>query len=83
MQVFNFAIQDNVDEMKQTQAETKAEQMAFEAEVKKQFERMTVMLNQLLQGRNTNSNGAQALDPPVPANNQDIIVLGGWYGEYS
>jgi N-acetylneuraminic acid mutarotase len=65
--------------MKQIQAEMKAEQMAFEAEVKKQFERMTVMLNQLLQGRNTNSNGAQALDPPVPANNQDIIILGGFY----
>jgi N-acetylneuraminic acid mutarotase len=79
MQVFNFTIQDNVDEMKQTQAEMKADQMAFEAEVKKQFERMTVMLNQLLQGRNTNSNGPQALDPPVPVNNQDIIILGGWY----
>jgi N-acetylneuraminic acid mutarotase len=81
MQVFNFTIQDNVDEMKQTQAEMKADQMAFEAEVKKQFERMTVMLNQLLEGRNTNNTatGAQALDPPVPVNNQDIIILGGWY----
>ena len=77
MQVFNFTIQDNVDEMKQTQAEMKADQMAFEAEVKKQFERMTVMLNQLLQGRNVNNNAAQALD--VPVNNQDIIILGGWY----
>jgi N-acetylneuraminic acid mutarotase len=79
MEVFNFTIQDNVDEMKQTQAEMKADQMAFEVEVKKQFERMTVMLNQLLQGRNTNNTGAQVLDPPVPANNQDIIILGGWY----
>jgi N-acetylneuraminic acid mutarotase len=67
--------------MKQTQAEMKADQMAFEAEVKKQFERMTVMLNQLLQGRNTNNTatGAQAFDRPVPVNNQDIIILGGWY----
>ena len=79
MQVFNFAIQDNVDEMKQTQAEMKADQMAFEAEVRKQFERMTKMLNQLLQGSNVNNNGAKVIDPAVPANNQDIIILGGYY----
>ena len=79
MQVFNFTIQDNVDEIKQTQAEMKAEQMAFEAEIRNQFESVTEMLNQLLQGRNINNNGAQALDPPVPVNNQDIIILGGWY----
>ena len=79
MQVFNFAIQDNVDEMKQTQAEMKADQMAFETEVRNQFGRMTEMLNQLLEGRNMNNNGAQALDPPVPVDNQDIIILGGWY----
>jgi flagellar capping protein FliD len=77
MQVFNFTIQDNVDEMKQTQEEMKADQMAFEAEVKKQFERMTEMLNQLLEGSSVNNNGAQASDPPVPVNNQDIIILGG------
>ena len=79
MQVFNFTIQDNVDEMKQTQAEMKADQMAFEVEVRNQFERMTVMLNQLLEGSNINNNGAQALDPPVPINSQDIIILGGFY----
>jgi hypothetical protein len=79
MQVFNFTIQDNVDEMKQTQAEMKAEQMVFEAEIRNQFERMTEMLNQLLQEKNINNNDAQALDPPVPVNNQDIIILGGWY----
>ena len=39
------------------------------------------MLNQLWQGRNINNNGAQALDPPVPVNNQDIIILGGWYAQ--
>jgi N-acetylneuraminic acid mutarotase len=79
MQVFNFAIQDNVDEMKQTQAEMKADQMAFKAEAIYQFERMTEMLKKLLQGRNINNNDAQALDPPVPVDNQDIIILGGWY----
>jgi N-acetylneuraminic acid mutarotase len=78
MQVFNFTIQDNVDEMKQTQAEMKADQMAFETEVRNQFGRMTEMLNQLLEGRNTNNNAAQALDPPVPVNSQDIIILGGF-----
>ena len=57
----------------------KADQMAFEAEVRNQFERMTEMLNQLLQGSNVNNNGTQALDPPVPINNQDIIILGGFY----
>jgi hypothetical protein len=65
MQVFNFGIQDNIDEMKQAQAEMKAEQRAFEAEVRNQFERMTEMLNQLLQGRYVNNNVAQALDPPA------------------
>ena len=65
--------------MKQTQSEMKAEQMAFEAEVRNQFIRMTEMLNQLLQGRNVNNNGVQALDPTVPVNNQDIIIIGGWY----
>ena len=79
MQVFNFTIQDNVDKIKQTQAEMKAGQMEFEAEVRNQFARMTEMLNKLLQEKNVNNNGAQALDPPVPANNQDIIILGGWY----
>jgi hypothetical protein len=79
VQVFNFTIQDNVDGMKQTQAEMKADQMAFEVEVGKQFQRMTEMLNQLLEGRNINNNGAQALDPPVPVNNQDIIIIGGFY----
>jgi N-acetylneuraminic acid mutarotase len=80
MQVFNFTIiQDNVDEMKQTQAEMKADQKVFEAEARNQFKRMTEMLSQLLEGRNVNNNGAQAFDPLVPVNNQDIIILGGWY----
>ncbi|CAB3991876.1 RING finger 151-like [Paramuricea clavata] len=72
-------MKDNVDEIKQTQAEMKADQMAFEAEARNQFGRMTEMLNQLLEGRNRNNNDAQALDPPVPVNNQDIIIIGGWY----
>ena len=64
--------------MKQTQAEMKADQMAFKAEVRNQFERMTEMLNKLLEGRNVNNNGAQVLDPPVPVNHQDIIIPDGW-----
>ena len=70
--VSNFTIQANVKEMKQTQAEMKADQAMFKADVKQ-------MLNQLLQGTNLNNNGAQAADAPVPANNQDIIILGGFY----
>ena len=61
----------------QTQAEIKADQVMFEAEVREQFERVTEMLNQLLEGRNVNNNGAQAMKPLVPANVQDIIILGG------
>ena len=52
----------------------------FKAEVREQFERVTEMLNQLLQGRNVNNNGAQAMEPLVPANDQDIIILGGRSG---
>ncbi len=65
--------------MKQTQAEMKADQAMFKADVKQQLERVTEMLNQLLQGTNLNNKGAQATDASVPANNQDIIILGGWY----
>ncbi len=52
----------------------------FKAEVREQFERVTEMLNQLLQGRNVNNNGAQAMEPTVPANDQDIIILAGRSG---
>ncbi len=65
--------------MKQTQAEMKADQAMFKADVKQQLESVTEMLNQLLQGTNLNNNAAQAANAPVPANNQDIIILGGWY----
>ena len=81
IQVSNFTIQENVDEIKETQAEIKADQLMFKAEVREQFERVTEMLNQLLQGRNVNNNGAQAMEPLVPANDQDIIILGGRSGQ--
>ena len=58
----------------------KADQVMFKAEVSQQFQTMTEMLNQLLLGKNVNNNGAQAVGPAVPANNQDIIILGGRYG---
>jgi hypothetical protein len=48
--------------------------------MKQQFEKMMIILQQALQGRNVNNNGAQAIDPAVPDNNQDIIILGGWCG---
>ena len=46
--------------------------------MRQQFERMMIMVQQALQGSNVNNNGAQAIDPAVPANNQDIIILGGY-----
>ena len=58
----------------------KADQGMFKAEVSQQFQTMTEMLNQLLLGKNVNNNGAQAVGPSVPANNQDIIILGGQCG---
>ena len=77
IQASNFTFQENVDKIKQTQAEIKADQVMFKAEVREQFERVTEMLNQLLQGRNVNNNGAQAMEPLLPANDQDINILGG------
>ena len=47
--------------------------------MKQQFEKMMKMLNQALQGSNVNNNGAQA----TARNNQDIIILGGYYGQGS
>ena len=48
--------------------------------MRQQFEKMMIMVQQALHGSNVNNNdGAQAIDPAVPANNQDIIILGGWY----
>ena len=58
----------------------KADQVMFKAEVSQQFQTMTEMLNQLLVGKNVNNNGAQAVGLAVPANNQDIIILGGRCG---
>ena len=58
----------------------KADEVMFKAEVSQQFQRMTEMLNQLLLGKNVNNNGAQAVGPSVPANNQDIVILGGRCG---
>ena len=48
--------------------------------MKRQLEKMTMMINQALQGNNLNNNGgAKAIDPAIPARNQDIIIVGGQY----
>jgi N-acetylneuraminic acid mutarotase len=47
-------------------------------EMRQQFEKMMIMVQQALQGSNVNNNGAQVIDPAVPANKQDIIILGGY-----
>ena len=59
----------------------KADQLMFKADVKQQLERLTDMLNQLLQGAHLNNNGAHAAGGPLPANNHDIFILGGWCGK--
>ena len=63
------------------QAEMKADQAMFKADVKLQLDRLANMLVQLLQGANSNDNGAQGAVAPLPVNNQDISILGGWYGK--
>jgi N-acetylneuraminic acid mutarotase len=44
---------------------------------------MMIMVQQALQGSNVNNNAAQAIEPAVPDNNQDIIILGGFYAQQS
>ena len=49
-------------------------------EMKRQIEKMTMMINQALQGNNLNNNGgADAIDPAIPARNPNIIIVGGFY----
>ena len=48
--------------------------------MKRQLEKMTMMINQALQGKNLNNNGgAKAIDAAITARNQGIIVVGGQY----
>jgi N-acetylneuraminic acid mutarotase len=42
---------------------------------------MMIIVQQALQGSNVNNNGAQVIDPAVPVNNQDFIILGGRYAQ--
>ena len=44
---------------------------------------MVIMVQQVLQGSNVNNNAAQAIEPAVPDNNQDIIILDGYYAQGS
>ena len=47
-------------------------------QIKRQLEKMTMMINQALQGNNLNNNGgSEAIDPAVQVRNQDIIIAGG------
>ncbi|XP_028414574.1 kelch-like protein 5 isoform X2 [Dendronephthya gigantea] len=56
----------NQDEMKQSMNE-----------MREQFERMMMMMNQTFQGNNTNKNGASAMNQTGPVNNQDVIIISG------
>ncbi|XP_028415459.1 cilia- and flagella-associated protein 58-like isoform X2 [Dendronephthya gigantea] len=71
-----------LDEMKQTQSgiNEKVEEIEDNYEViKQQLERLEGLLGHLFQENIVNRNGAQATDPTIPTNNQDVIILGGWY----
>ena len=47
-------------------------------QIKRQLEKMTMMINQAFQGNNLNNNGgSEAIDPAVQVRNQDIIIAGG------
>ena len=46
--------------------------------MRQQFEKMMIMVQQALQGSNVNNNGAQAIEPAVSDNNQDIIIIDGY-----
>ena len=47
--------------------------------IQRQFERIEGLLGHLLQENSVNRNDAQAMDPTYSANNEDVIILGGWY----
>jgi N-acetylneuraminic acid mutarotase len=69
--------------MKTIQAEIKADQVTWKAEVRQQFERVTEVLNEPRQRNNVNNNAVQAVDPGAQAHSatdQEIVILGGFYG---
>ncbi|XP_028415420.1 kelch domain-containing protein 8B-like [Dendronephthya gigantea] len=47
--------------------------------MEQQFDRFYELLDHQTKERTTNRNGAQAMDPTIQANNQDVIILGGRY----
>ncbi|XP_028415399.1 uncharacterized protein LOC114538420 [Dendronephthya gigantea] len=67
-----------LDKMKQTQSgiNEKVEKMEM---MERKLERVEGLFGQLFQENIFNRNGAQATDPTIPTNNQDVIILGGWY----
>ncbi|XP_028414546.1 spermatocyte protein spe-26-like [Dendronephthya gigantea] len=83
MEVTQDEIKTSQDETKEKVDEMRRSQARFESEVKQQLERLTELMNRLLQGNNLNNNinGASAMEPATVENNQDIIIIiGGWYG---
>ena len=67
MKAFYLIIQENIEEIKKTQAEIKADQEKFKAEMREQFKTITDTLNEVL---------------PKPAdNNQHTIIFGGMSGQ--
>ncbi|XP_028416168.1 kelch domain-containing protein 8B-like [Dendronephthya gigantea] len=68
-------MEENVNEMRRSQKEMNARQVKFESVVTQQLQRMTEMLNQLLQG---GIRSEKCLQPIASVENQEIIVLGGY-----
>ncbi|XP_028415398.1 uncharacterized protein LOC114538418 isoform X2 [Dendronephthya gigantea] len=71
-----------LDEIKQTQSgihkRVKKMEGSFEV-IKQQLERLEGLLGHLFKENIVNRDGAQATDPTIPTNNQDVIIVGGWY----
>ncbi|XP_028414527.1 kelch-like protein 5 isoform X2 [Dendronephthya gigantea] len=76
MNVRMTSLERKLDEMERKQDEIKQSMN----EMREQFERIMTMMNQTFQGNNKKKNGASATNHTGPVNNQDVIIIGGWYG---
>ncbi|XP_028416194.1 kelch domain-containing protein 8B-like [Dendronephthya gigantea] len=75
-------MKERFDEMKQSQKAVKEEVMEIKDDfqvIKQKFERVEGLFVKLFQENIVDRNGAQATDPTISTNNQDVIILGGWY----
>jgi hypothetical protein len=64
--------------MKRTLAEMKVDEVSLKAEMRQQLQRVTEMLNLLLQGSNAKIQANATYSVYWPNNNPEIIIIGGW-----